>query len=98
MVKQLYGIEVAELILKRYCDDWVDFTGDGVFVKKELVESPDASQVFEWTPACEMDWDDAPDPLTHPALSVRGGTAQSVTSAWRCSTGGVSWRAATAGA
>lgn len=68
MVKQLYGIEVAELILKRYCGDWVDFTGDGVFVKKELVESPDASKVFEWTPACEMDWDDAPDPLTHPAL------------------------------
>lgn len=68
MVKQRYGIEVAELILKRYCGDWVDFTGDGVFVKKELVDSPDTSQVFAWTPACEMDWDDAPDPLTHPAI------------------------------
>lgn len=71
MTEQRYGIEVAKLILKNCCGDYVEFTKEGVFVKQEYVHAwLEPTEAFAWTAACEMDWADAPDPLTYPALPV----------------------------
>lgn len=67
-MQQTYGKKTAEYIAKKYISQWATFQEDGIFVSDECFENDPTGDVFQWTPACEMDGPAAPDPLTTPSL------------------------------
>jgi len=71
MEQEVYGKEVAEIIcIKTDWQDALDIRDDGVYVKDGYLANDPGEQAFTWTPACEMDWCGAPDPLTAPSLPI----------------------------
>ena len=71
MEQELYGEEAANVICQLTgWSDALEIRDDGVFVKDGYLANDPGEQAFTWTPACEMDWHGAPDPLTAPALPI----------------------------
>ena len=71
MEQELYGEEAANFICQLTgWSDALEIRDDGVFVKDGYLANDPGEQAFTWTPACEMDWHGAPDPLTAPALPI----------------------------
>jgi len=80
MEQEVYGREVAKFICELLVcrkvpnppviPDELEIRDDGVYVKNVYLASDPAEQAFTWTPACEMDWPGAPDPLTAPSLPI----------------------------
>lgn len=71
MEQEVYGREVAGILCQQ--TGWpgaLDIRDDGVYVKEDYLSHDPSEQAFTWTPACEMDWPGAPDPLTAPALPI----------------------------
>lgn len=71
MEQETYGKEVADCI--RELTEWpdaLDIREDGVYVNKDYLAIDLNEQAFTWTPACDMDWAGAPDPLNAPALPI----------------------------
>ncbi len=62
-----YGIEDAKAIIGDYGEKWFEFTHDGVILRAEALQY-DPSQQLHWKYVCELDWPDAPNPLTAPCL------------------------------
>lgn len=59
-----YEKEDAENIIANYLNDWVEWWDDGLFIQQDFSENDVSSSLFQWTPACNMEWDGAPDPKT----------------------------------
>ena len=71
MEQELYGRDVAGILCQQ--TGWpeaLDIRDDGVYVKEDYLAHDPGEQAFTWTPACDMDWHGAPDPLTAPALPI----------------------------
>lgn len=71
MEQEVYGKEVASILCQ--LTGWpeaLDIRDDGVYVKDSYLSHDPSEQAFTWTPACEMDWAGAPDPLSAPALPI----------------------------
>ena len=71
MEREVFGKEVADAICR--LTGWpeaLDIRDDGVYVKDDYLSHDPSEQAFTWTPACEMDWPGAPDPLSAPALPI----------------------------
>ena len=43
---------------------------DGVYLNEDFRAHSPRDSVFDWTPAYDMDWDGAPNPITAPALPI----------------------------
>jgi hypothetical protein len=71
MEQEFYGEEAANFICQLTgWSDALEIRDKGVFVKDGYLANDPGEQAFTWTPACEMDWHGAPDPLTAPALPI----------------------------
>lgn len=64
---QPYTREVAEAIIRSRIDEF-KIDDDGIRPRQVTVENTEFDQLINWTPVCELDGDDAPDPMTAPAL------------------------------
>ncbi|MCX7258573.1 MAG: hypothetical protein NTZ64_18155 [Polaromonas sp.] len=63
-----YEKEDAQSIIANYLNDWVEWRDDGLFIRQDFTENDVTGSFFQWTPACDMEWDGAPDPKTAPSL------------------------------
>jgi hypothetical protein len=79
MQQERYGKEVARIICQlTFMPEALVIRDDGVFVKDEYQEQVKAwrmegtpmGPLFVWRYSCDMDWPDAPDPLTTPSLPI----------------------------
>lgn len=68
-MEQTYSKEVAEVIAQRFSYDYLEYREDGVYIHEGYVDN-DPTELFSWTPACELEGPDAPDALTAPALPI----------------------------
>ncbi len=62
-----YTREVAKVIIESRIKEF-EISDDGIRPRKVPVESAEFDQLINWTPSCELDGEDAPDPMIAPAL------------------------------
>lgn len=67
---QRYDLDAATSVVKGLLSYSTEIRGDGLHVKKEYMEDDPSQEVFHWTPACDMDWPGAPDPMKAPSLPM----------------------------
>jgi hypothetical protein len=64
---QTYIREVAKVIIESRIKEF-EISDDGIRPRKVPVENSEFDQLINWTPSCELDGADAPDPMIAPAL------------------------------
>ena len=70
-MQERYGKKVAAVICgKAVLPEALDVRDDGVYVLDEYQRHDTPEGVFIWSPPCDMDWPDAPDPLVAPSLPI----------------------------
>lgn len=67
MLKPLVERRASPTGFTESLDQMFDVRDDGLYIAAELRKDRDA-KVFEWSPACELDEPDAPNPLVAPSL------------------------------
>ena len=71
MTKRKYDLATAQAIFEMV--DWPEswsISENGVFVNEGFRGNSPSEQGFDWKPAYEMDWLDAPNPITAPVLPI----------------------------
>jgi hypothetical protein len=70
-MQERYSKEVANTILTRCgLTEVFDVREGGVFVRDEFEAHDLAEKMFLWTPSCDMDWPNSPDPMSEPSLPI----------------------------
>lgn len=67
---QKYDLDAAKYIVKGFISHLTEIRVDGLHIKKGCIENDPSQDVFQWTPACDMDWPGSPDPLKAPSLPI----------------------------
>jgi hypothetical protein len=70
-MQERYGKKVAAAICAMaVLPEALEVRDDGVYVRDEYQLHDSPEEVFSWTPPCDMDWPNSPDPLGAPSLPI----------------------------